>query len=240
LAALVLAGSAVVAITVGPTEAIVVASLAVGAVWILPSTRHRIFNNSLTLRDTAGQPRLIMAVTDNGNPTFSLLDEKGHRRMLLGLSDDGTPVFALLGEDEHANVQMANPPAGPALLLLDSDGNGHAGFGFLETKAGPMGTWPGDTVPAMDVGDTSWHTMVLPGHVLLDAEEAGASVQCSSGDSEASLTATREWAALQLQPAGDRGVLAGAGPDRAQVAINASGDAWVELLPGGGDPSHTV
>jgi hypothetical protein len=173
LGAVVLFGSAALAVWVGPTTAIVVAALAVAAVWLLPPARRRFLGDSVVLRDSTGRIRLTAGLSDDGLPLMALQDTSDQLRFILGLGDGGSPLLALFDDVGKGRLSITCSAKGAALTLWDPAG-----------EKARAGLWGGDADdPAMlALGD------LRGGYTTLN--EWG--IDCVRGDQRARLLTTDE------------------------------------------------
>jgi hypothetical protein len=187
-AALLLGASAGLALLVNPTAAIVVAVLGVAAVWVFPSTRRRIFGDSIILRDPEGRPRFVAGMID-GVPVTALLDEHGAARAGLTLGEHGEALLNLEDADGSAQLTAASYNGITVLSLKN-------GFGDCQLACSSQS--PTLTMKSTDASGES-RTLLEPGWWLMQSAEAtvragaiGATgtVACSVGDATAQMGAS--------------------------------------------------
>lgn len=215
LGVVVLLGSAVLAILVNPTVAIVCATLTVAALWlILPSVRRRAFVDAITLQNQFGKLRLVAAVKDD-LPMMLLVDANDKVRTVFGLGPNG-PMLAFLDEQQNPRLIESFTADAPHLMFWDSNGATQA-----DLSAGDH--------PLLNlVGNEADRSALLsPGlllvkqdskQVYIGADGNAAMLSCNSDNSQVTLTADQRGANV-LARKGDYAFASTARTDKADIAV---------------------
>jgi hypothetical protein len=201
-----LLGSVVLAVTSGPTVAIVFATLAIAAVWLFPSIRRRVLHDSLVLRDARGAIRLAAVINEHGSPQLALFDASGTPRLTLGLSDDDTPALALTDKEGRIRLGAVVSTSESGWMIFGVDGD-------VRLEAVDSGSHPWFAVHDPDRGRSH-----LAGGLLgIERGEQSATVgvtdtstlvNCTSASRQVSIRAGEEVTGLVAGVANDTTVIA--------------------------------
>jgi len=194
-AGVVLLGAAGLALWLGPTQAIVFASLATAAVFVSPGSRRKLIGDAIALRDASGKIRLAAAVGQDGQPVLALLDSAGTERALLSLTATGQPLFALI--DEKGRPCMTAADTGETAALL-----------FKQGEEVRMVLASGDGGPRLEMNDPDREDasmMLTPNFVAFGGAIGSATVSVS--DSLAKLECRQEGRSVTLTPLADEGLV---------------------------------
>lgn len=191
----VLLGAAGLALWLGPTPAIVFASLATAAIFMFPGSRRKLIGDAIALRDASGTIRLAAAVGPNGQPVLALLDSAGNERAVLGLDATDQPLFMLT--DAQGRPRMAA-----------ADTEGTVSMQFMHGDDAPMVLAAGDRGPYLqmqDPGREDARMMLTPNFAIFEAEIGSAAVSVS--ESLAKMEIRQDERTVTLTPLSDNGML---------------------------------
>jgi len=242
LAAVVLGGSATLAVLTDPTVAIVFAVLAIGAVSLVPPLRHQVFGDKLALRDAAGRVRFFAGFSES-RPIFVMLDEAEKPRVLLGLGADESPQLSLHDDSATARVVLSAHPSISGVAVNGSDGHSLLEFvapddrGQIQVKdrEGGQATLVVDMLGLQRDDERLAALSVTDQSTSLLCQAGERTVNCIAGEDQANVIARAGTNSSALSATDELGVIAAGSDNRLLRALASPGGVSLQSREGDGE-----